>query len=269
VSAAYPERLGIDLVEGRFFTEEEAARGLAVAVLDTATARALDPGSSLVGRTVEVWADTAWATVTVVGTLESVLLADTRTRQPLHQVYVPFALVPTRNYSVLMETRFESSLPTMFDRILPTTSIGSLTPFRDLYRSEARAQVLASRAIGMAATLGLVLALVGLFAVVGHATEARRREFGIRQAVGASPYGIVLLSLRSGLVVSTLGLCIGLAGAMLAGSVVRSALLGVAPWDVASIGFTATVVLCSSLVACLRPAVSAGMGDPAELMRAE
>jgi len=269
VSAAYTECLGIDLAEGRFFTEEEAARGAAVAVLDEATARALDATSSVVGRTIGVYTDTAWATVQVIGTVEPVRLTDARTGQQLQQVYVPFALLPMRDYPILIDTRLASSLPAIVERVLPGASVEPPTRFRDLYRAEARTQLVASRAVGTVAGLGLVLALVGLFAVLGHAAERRRQEFGVRQAVGASPSAIVLLSLRSGLGLSAVGLCVGVVGAALAGSVLRSTLLGVAAWDAGAMGLTAIVVMSSSLVACLRPAVSAGRTDPSALMRAE
>src|SRR5690606_15135783 len=121
---------------------------------------------------------------------------DARTREQVRQVYVPFPLVPRRSYSVMTDARFASALPSMLARAQPSASVSALISLRDLYRTEARVQLFASRAVGGVGVLGLVLALVGLFAVAGHATEARRREFGIRQAVGASRSGIALLSIE-------------------------------------------------------------------------
>jgi ABC-type antimicrobial peptide transport system permease subunit len=269
VSSAYPSSLGIQLLEGRFFSPQEAARGDPVAVVDSVTARVLSEEVSLVGQAIEVWIGERQVTAQVIGTVAPVELTDARTRQRVQQVYVPFALATSREYPVLLNTRVARSAAALIERAAPSASLSALSSFEDLYRAEARTQLIASTALAWVAGLGLVLALVGLFAVLGHVVERRRREFGVRQAVGGTPSGMVWLAVKSGMTISGVGVLAGLASAVVAGNLLRSALLGVAPWDGRSAALTAALVLLSALVACARPAILAGRCDPSELMRSE
>jgi predicted permease len=269
VSAEYWAMVGVELVTGRFFDAAEAALGSRVAVLDTATARELDLRPPVVGRTILVRLDVEWLAVEVVGLVESLRMPDARTGEPIRQVYLPYGLRPSRELRLAIRSPLAASALPSVQRRLPGAVIEPPIALESMVRSTASIQLLASWALRVAAMLALLLALVGLFTVLARATERRRREFGIRLVVGASSVGVAGLALRSGMKLAAVGVAVGATTAVLTAYMLRSVLFGVPPWDVGSLGTTVAVVLVTSGLAILQPAIWAGRSSPADLMRSD
>jgi putative ABC transport system permease protein len=269
VSASYPMSLGVQIVRGRFFTAQEAALGARVTVLDTATVRAMGLSEPIVGQTIDIRLGATWQPVEVIGLVESLRLFDARTREPVRQAYLPYALQPPRTFRIMVSASMSATPLSAVERLLPGATVARAESLESMYRSNALLQLLASRSLRACAALALVLALAGLFAVLTQATERRRREFGIRIAVGAGASSVARLALSSGMKLAISGLTIGTTAATLAGSVARSALLGVPAWDLRSMGVTSAVILGTTALALVHPAISATRSDPVELMRSE
>jgi putative ABC transport system permease protein len=119
------------------------------------------------------------------------------------------------------------------------------------------------------AVLALALASVGLYGVLSYGVSQRRRELGVRAALGAGRGVIVRLVVWEGLTVTAIGLGIGLAGAAAATRLMQSALFGVTPLDPLSFAAAPIVLAGVATIACLLPAVRAASIDPSEALRCE
>jgi ABC-type antimicrobial peptide transport system permease subunit len=112
------------------------------------------------------------------------------------------------------------------------------------------------------ATLATLLAAIGLYGVLSYSVTLRRRELGIRAALGASRRDLVSLVVRQGLVATGAGLGIGIALAIVAARLMRTLLFGIEPLDVPSFAASSALLLAVALAACLIPARRAAASDP-------
>jgi len=115
--------------------------------------------------------------------------------------------------------------------------------------------------------LGLVLATAGIYGVLSYGVAQRRREIGIRLALGAQPRSVGRLILRNGLVLTTIGLAIGLVAALALVRVMRTLLYEVEPTDPVAVGGVTLLLLATAIVASWRPARQAMRVDPVALLR--
>jgi ABC-type antimicrobial peptide transport system permease subunit len=123
--------------------------------------------------------------------------------------------------------------------------------------------------VAVFAGLALVLAAIGLYGVVAYVVVQRRREFGVRLALGATSREIGRLVLAEGLRLTALGGAFGLAGALAAGQLLRGLLVGVSPFDAFTFAATLPLVGLVALVACVWPARRAAEANVLDVLRAE
>jgi len=123
--------------------------------------------------------------------------------------------------------------------------------------------------LGLLATIGFVLAAVGLHGLIGHTVVERRREFGIRLAIGATPTGIVTLVLRRAALVLSVGLAAGLALAWSSGRLVESQLFGITSRDPLPYAVAALLMFAVVGLASIAPAVAATRVDPIDVLKSE
>ena len=116
--------------------------------------------------------------------------------------------------------------------------------------------------IAVFAGLALTLAAIGLYGVLSYTVTLRRRELGIRAALGASRSDLLRLVVRQGLAATTAGLALGMALSLGAAWLMRSLLFGIEPLDVPSFAASSAMLVMVALVACLVPARRAAASDP-------
>ena len=116
--------------------------------------------------------------------------------------------------------------------------------------------------LGSFAALALILAAIGLYGVLSYSVTLRRRELGIRAALGASRGSLLALVVRQGLTATVAGLALGLRLAWLAAHAMRSLLFGIEPADAPSFALSAALLLTVALAACLVRAWRAAASDP-------
>jgi predicted permease len=123
--------------------------------------------------------------------------------------------------------------------------------------------------LAIAGSMALVLGLVGVYSVIAYTVAQRRREVGIRMALGAQAASVKGMFLRNGLLLTGVGIALGLVAAAALSRLMSSFLFGVAPFDPATYGATATVLLAASMAAIWIPARRAAAIDPMETLRGE
>ena len=117
--------------------------------------------------------------------------------------------------------------------------------------------------------LALVLATLGIYAVISHSVVHRRQELGVRMALGATRRDVLRLVLSEGAALSVIGIAIGVLGALGATRLLKTWLFGVGRTDLATFGIVAAALMLTALVACYAPARRASKVDPLVVMRGD
>ncbi len=268
VSPGYFQTLGLSLVEGRWLSD--ADHGRRVALVSHRTARTLWPGQSPLGRRfVRSQREIDWEVVGVV--------ADARTRgleqEPGLVAYVPYwgGRTPS-DVSLAVRTSADPAsvlagvreAVAALDRQLPLQRIRTMDAVVDATLASRRFLMWLVMAFGAA---GLLLACLGVFGVIAAAVERRTVEFAVRLALGAPPRAIARTVLAHGLGTVIAGLVVGLAGGVAAASAVGSLLFGVAPYDPAVVATVSLGMAGIGMAACLGPTVRAIRTDPVRTLR--
>jgi predicted permease len=277
VGPAYFQTLGVQVLSGREFKETDGATGMPVAIVNERFANAAWPAESALGKRFRLYRGTAPdAWLTVVGVVSNIVQNDT-TRQGFEPVvYVPYRQRPSAAMTMIARARVPpESLATAFRREIQTIDpdLAITGPFSLAERLDQGFSYRFNRSMAVLfvtfAGIALLLASVGLYAVVAHAVTERTQEIGIRMAIGATTQDILTLVLAQGMRPLGIGLAIGLAGALAIVPVVRSALVQVAPTDPVTLGVAAATLMLSAGLGCLIPARRATRVDPVVALRRE
>jgi len=273
VTADYFRTLGIPLKEGRAFTERDTATSPPVIIVSASFVRKMFPGQNPLGQRIRSWRDENLYRE-VVGVVEEVKYTGLSDRE-LPLIYVPH----TQNSwgAMLVVARIRHGDPASLGPILRKT-IGELDPalavaeIRTLRESADRSiasQRYAMFLLTVLAATALVLAALGIYGVTSYVFALRRRELGIRLALGATRANLYGLVFRHGLGLTAAGLAIGAAGSVAAARFMKDLLFNTAPGDVGSWAAMAGTLGAAALVACLLPARRAATAEPTGALRAE
>ena len=154
-------------------------------------------------------------------------------------------------------------------RLDPQAAVSRVSSAADRYDAGLAPRHFQTVLFGVFAGLATLLAAIGLFAILHDAVEARRREIGIRLALGAAPSGVRALVLRQGLGLAAAGLALGLVASLAFSSVMASLVFGIEPSDPATLAAVSILLLVVSTVASAAPAFSATRVPPAETLTAD
>jgi ABC-type antimicrobial peptide transport system permease subunit len=151
----------------------------------------------------------------------------------------------------------------------PNLPVARVQTLEDLYRRSMAETSFALVILGIAAAVTLLLGLVGIYGVIAYIVAQRRREVGIRMAIGASGGDVQRLFVRRGLILTSLGLAVGVVAALGVMRLISSLLFGVTPFD--PLTYVAVVLTLGtvSLLATWLPARQASLVDPAISLRSE
>jgi ABC-type antimicrobial peptide transport system permease subunit len=139
----------------------------------------------------------------------------------------------------------------------------------DVFAESIRTPRLLAQLLGAFAGLALLLAAIGTYGVLSYMVTERRREIGIRMALGADQGRVVGLVMRQGLLVTIVGLAVGIAGALGLNRLIASLLFGVQPTDLATFAAVVATIGLVAALACWLPAWRASRVDPTVVLRDE
>ncbi len=275
VSGSYFRAMQVAPRRGRLFTDSEEAAGSPAVIVNESFAAKYWPGQDPLGkhlRLVKERALQSW--LTVIGVISDIHqdFRDPLARDPL--IYLPYAVQPQRGTFIVARTRvpptalvkaFRQAVQSL-DENLPVYDVRSLDD--RIAQKRLGTGVFVALFTFFAAT-ALLLASVGLYAVVAHSVSQRTREIGLRMAVGGTARDIVWLVLAQGLRQVAIGLVIGLIAAFGVTRVMRSALVGVSPSDPVTFLAVAMLLLLAGVLGCAVPARRAIRVDPVVALRCD
>ena len=269
VSPRYFEAMGIPVLLGRGFTIQDGSRSPKVAILNQTLGHTLWPGQSPLGKRVRFKGDS----IEVVGVLRDIkgrnLFAapDPILYLPLSQHYSSATVlhvrtsVPSQQFVGTLQREvhaLDEDLPVYAMKTLDEHVAATLTPQR----------LLAHLISGFGA-LAMLLALIGLYALLAYTVSERTQEIGIRMALGAHRGDVMRLFVIRGMTLALAGVALGLTAGAALTRLMKSVLFGVSPLDPITFTLVPVLLIASALVACYLPAVRAARADPTVALRYE
>jgi len=281
VSPDYFSTLGVELVRGRLFAPGDRDGAELVAVVDESLAERYWPGKNPVGRRVSFEVDgdphspgAKPVYRTIVGVVKNLRHYELQSPSRI-QIYVPYEQTRGRSgFDMYLALRTESTttplvaaLPRLVAEIDPDVPISRVAPLVDLVDGALAQPRLLARTAATLGGLALLLSGIGVFAVVSYSVAARRRELGLRQALGAAPRDLLAGVLRNTLRWCALGCLIGCAAAAIGSRLAASLLWGVGAFEPGSYVGATTCLALIALAGTAAPALQAMRVDPAIVLR--
>jgi macrolide transport system ATP-binding/permease protein len=269
VGPDYFRTLQIPLVAGRDFTFQDDENAPPVMVINESMARRYWPGRQALGGQVQI-IDKMFTVVGIAKDGKYKSLGES----PQPYFFLPMTLAFRAATVVHMRTAGDPSalLPALRHEIAaidPQVAIGRVTTLREHLRIASFSQRLAASFLGAFGLLALAFATLGQYSVIRFAVSQRKRELGVRVALGATPRDLARLVIGQGMVLALLGIAFGLAGALTLTRLLTSQLLGVSTTDPSVFLSVPVLLVVISALACWLPARSAAAVDPIQALRTE
>jgi predicted permease len=282
VIAGYFETMGIPIVQGRSFQTSDAASTGMVAVVNERLVNTFWKGKNPIGQRLRPCCGDQVPWFTVVGVAKDVkqggvdqktgtefyLFVDQLANLPPAQAQVPLTMNIVLRTTLPVEalTQTVERAVREADRAVPVVRLRDM---EDVFAESIRRPRLLAQLIGVFAGLALLLAAIGTYGVLSYMVAERRREIGIRLALGADRSNVLAQVMKQGLVLTLVGVVIGLVGAFGLNRLLSSLLFGVRPTDGTTLTAVTLTIVVVAMAACLLPAWRAAKLDPNVALRVE
>jgi putative ABC transport system permease protein len=281
VTPDYFKTMGIPVRQGRVFTLQDSETSAAVALVNETVVHRWWPDGKAMGDQILIGRfgdrdfhinDLPREVVGIVGDTKSMNLKDPA--RPT--VYIPFTQIPAsmccadRVEWILKKNNSVSSFETVravIAQSVPANRIGAFRTMDDLIRSNIRNPIFNAWLFGVFAAVAVALAAIGIFGLLSYSVAQRRQEIGMRMALGASRSDVLTLVLRHGLTLITLGLAVGVAGALFLTRALKTLLYHIEPNDPLSYAIVIVALLAIGILASYIPARRATRIDPMTALR--
>jgi len=269
VTPGYFRALKIPLKRGRYFSETDSLTSERVAVIDENLARQYWPGEDPVGKRI---GRTSW--YRVVGIVGHVTNSSLAADSGKGMYYVSMLQRPTAAATILVKTQGDvNAVPAAIRDAVryadPRQSVHSIRSLEDLVSESLAPRRFGMRLLGFFGAIALFLAALGLYGVVSYSVTRRRREIGIRLALGAEQHEVMALVVGQGMRLVGIGAVIGIIGSLAGARWMQSQLFEVSPFDPLTILGMGTVLLLAAMLASYLPARRAMRVDPVIALRPE
>ncbi|MBI4663244.1 MAG: ABC transporter permease, partial [Verrucomicrobia bacterium] len=271
VTLDYFNAMGIPLRNGRAFTSQDARPGAGVVIVTEAFAKHHFPGESAIGKRIRLGGSKAL--LTVVGVVSDVrqsgLAKDARP-----EVYSLELGDMGGELSFVMRIVGEpahlvSAVRAAIAEVEPNQSLHNVMTMEQRLANTTTSRRLNTALLGCFAAVALLLAVVGIYGVISYAVTQRRREIGVRMALGAQKRDVLGLVMGNGLRLTLTGIAAGLIGAFGLTRYLSSLLFEVKPADPTTFAVVSLALVGTALLACWLPARRATKVDPMEALRHE
>ena len=270
---------GIRIVAGREFSMMDDAKAARVVIINQTLARLLYPGQDPIGRRITWTGDVLkfigmkeeWRTIVGIS-------GDTKDggldAKPVRAVFMPFAQGEFPTGGLVLRTQVNPMGLAMAARevvhsIAPEQPVEKVMPLEAIRDESVGPRRVNAMLVGSFGVLALVIAAIGIAAVLAFSVNARTSEIGVRMSLGARPGQVMAMVLREGGVLVAIGLAIGVAGSMALARYIRALLFGVGPGDPVTAGAVVLVMAAIGVAACWIPAARAARIAPSEALRSQ
>jgi len=274
ISPGYLTTLKTTLADGRYFQESDDASHPKVVIVNQAMAKQYFSGQKVVGKQISFGGpkDPPMQIVGVINDIQEGQLD----AAPRGAMYLPFDQNPDYSFVVVVRTMQDEQ--TMLPAI--ESSLHAIDPGMAIYNPMTMDEKIhdapstylhrsSAWLVGGFAVIALVLGVVGLYGVVAYSVGQRRREIGVRMALGAQRSTVQKMVMKQAAWLTTAGIAIGMICAVGASLLMRKLLFGVEAWDAMTLVVVAMILGAASLVASFLPAQRAASVNPTEALRAE
>jgi predicted permease len=284
-SPGYLRAMGISLLRGRFFSDQDTVNSQRVLVIDGALARKFFPHQDPLGQHITIpfpGFEAAWTVVGVVHHIEHFGPAEPRNWKVNQAIYVPVEQMPDQFYKAIGVANFTlivrtsvgpesitSSIKRVVHSIDGGVAVNDVQTLNELERTSLAAQRFTALLLGVFAALALLLAAVGIYGVISYAVTRRTHEIGIRMALGAQRRSVLMWIMRQGMTLAIGGLAAGMLVAIFATQLLASMLYGVSTTDALTFVAVSLVLVSVAFFACYIPARRATKIDPVVALRYE
>jgi putative ABC transport system permease protein len=289
-SEDYFETMGIGLLRGRVFTQADSETAAGVAVINETLARQYFGDTDALGQVIEVRINQGNPDLADDPPREIVgIVSNTRMRlqdEPMPMIYVPyqqhlweyagtgpFYIHAGKDFVIRTDTADPMDLARSVRQVVAdvdaSVAVDNMIPMRQRLSESAANERFWLRVLGLFAGLAVFLATVGIYGVISYAVEQRAHEFGIRAALGAGRWDIIRLVVREGLIVTVVGIVIGIGAAFALTRLIANQLYGVTPMDPLTIATVALLLTAVAMLACVIPSRHAAKVDPLRALRVE
>jgi len=271
ISAEYFQTVSIPLLSGRTFNEQDRAGAQVVAIVNQTFVKMYFPHSEALGRRLRTEL-LEGQSIQIIGVVADVLPEAGAAARPA--LYLPYSQFPVPGMSLLARTAGNplGLVRTIRERIRaldPNIPLDKIYPLEQKVAEATISPRFTLVLIGLFAALGLTLAALGIYGVMSYAVAERAREIGIRMALGAQGLSIVRLILTQGMMLTLLGLSLGLSAALGLTRWLKNLLFSVTATDPLTFAAMAMLLLLVAGLACWIPARRATKVDPLVALRSE
>jgi putative ABC transport system permease protein len=277
VTWEYFQAIRIPLRRGRYFTEQDKRGVTGVAIINDALAARYFPSEDPIGKYIfNIGANQndgdplRWEIVGVVGDVHHTSL----TKAAAPELFLPFQqnswswgnfFVRTKNDPAALTRSFTETIRSG-DRTVPVTNVQLVTQAISETVAQPRFYTFLFALFGVT---GLLLTVTGIYSVISYSVSQRTQEIGIRMALGAQARDVLRLVIRQGLLLTAIGVGIGLLGAIAVTRLMEALLFGISSTDVATFAGVAALLSLVAMLACYVPARRAAKVDPLVALRYE
>jgi predicted permease len=279
ISQDYFRSLGIPLIRGRTFHDQDGPEKEQVVIISQSVAQSFFPGQDPIGKQIYDFHERVGLKrnyFTIVGVVGSVQYDNPETQPTPFQCYYPYAQYTESNRinfaTLVIDTETNPALViTPLRKVVadldPNLAVSNIGRLEDLVARSFAIRRLASVVVSLFSAAALLLAAIGLYGVLSYSVSQKRREIGVRIALGAQSTTILGLVISQGIRIVGIGLMIGLLAALGLSGFVADVLYGVSATDAASIALSVLALCLTALLACLLPAFRASRIDPIAALR--
>jgi putative ABC transport system permease protein len=276
----YFQVLGASAISGRDFNDGDHDASLPVAIVNQSFANRFWPGEQPPGKRLRATDHNKpgeWRTV--VGVVPNIMQGDPTRQQFKPVVYVPFRQESAAEAFFLLRTgvppeQVAQTVRAEVRKLDPDVVLEDFTTLKASFAFRRDRMDIAHAEMGkhaavapIFALIALVLAAMGLYAVVAHSTTQRTKEIGIRMAIGAAAADVRRMVFRDGMWPVVIGILVGLAASLGMNRILQSQLVGVSPYDPVTMAGAPVILLLVALVACQIPARRAMNVEPTVALR--
>ena len=284
VSPEFFPMLGIPIARGRAFRDDEARAAARLAIVSARTANAFWPGQDPIGKTIRIEEPQGrpvdplpgYSEVTVVGTVRDLVTGLLIAGHDVGHIYLPMSPSDEHATAILVRGRTERDLgpqtfEQIFSRVVPDPQVFEVVPLAEMRDLQLYPLIAASWVGTLLGAIALALSVSGLYGVLTYALSQRRKEIGIRMALGATPRAVVALMLRQTTRLAGIGAAIGVIIAFAAMKTLSAAIQldTISALDAGAFAAGVGTVMAATLIAAYQPARRATRIDPSQTLRAD